>query len=241
MIDAVATVVYQCDSRDIGHMLHDVDLPVAGIKRGSRSLNPRGFWRVDRTRRPELRHTVLTLLACSELESKIQAASGIRAEGIRTFLAQNDGHGWMVPETVRLADYALGHDDRARQHQPVAARFGPRFYDWQLAQTAAESWRECHLHARNLLGRVEYAQLLDRLIEHRILMGSEYGDLLFGDFTCGLVRGDGGPMTPAAGDAATGGGMALRAAEPKPGYSGAAYQKPGQAEMFPRPQTELPL
>ena len=37
----------------------------------------------------------------------------------------------------------------------------PRFYDWQLAQTTEESWRECHLHARNLLGELGYRQLIE--------------------------------------------------------------------------------
>ena len=65
----------------------------------------------------------------------------------------------MLPETLRLADYGVGHDERARQLQPVARRLGPRFYDWQLAQTVEESWRECHLHARNLLGEQGYWEL----------------------------------------------------------------------------------
>ena len=76
---------------------------------------------------------------------------------------QNDGEGWMLPETLRLADYGLGHDDRAKEHQPVRECFGPRFYDWQLAQSPEESWRECHLHARNLLGKDGYQSLLDEL------------------------------------------------------------------------------
>ena len=75
------------------------------------------------------------------------------------FLAQ-DGDDWLLPETVRLADYGLGHDDRAKHHQPVASRLGPRFYDWQLVQTADEALRERHLHARNLLGELDYARLL---------------------------------------------------------------------------------
>jgi hypothetical protein len=66
----------------------------------------------------------------------------------------------MIPETLRLADYGLGHDERAKEHQPVADRLGPRFYDWQLAQSPEESWRECHLHARNLFGDSGYKRLL---------------------------------------------------------------------------------
>ena len=69
----------------------------------------------------------------------------------------------MLPETLRLADYGLGHDERAEHPQPVASCLGPRFYDWQLVQTAKESWRECHLHARNLLGEYGYRHLLTEL------------------------------------------------------------------------------
>ena len=69
----------------------------------------------------------------------------------------------MLPDTLRLAGYGLGHDDWAKEHQPVRECFGPRFYDWQLAQTPEESWRECHLHARNLLGEKGYQALLDEL------------------------------------------------------------------------------
>ena len=59
-----------------------------------------------------------------------------------------------------FADHGLGHDQRAKHPKPLACRLGPRFYDWQLAQSAEESWRECHLHARNLLGEAGYRQLL---------------------------------------------------------------------------------
>jgi hypothetical protein len=123
-------------------------------------LDPKGFWRVDKDKDPELRHTVLTLIAFHDLESKIREHGGDRDAGIAAFLAQNHGEGWLLPETLRIADYGLGHDDRAREHQPVASRLGPRFYDWQLTQTAEESWRECHLHARNLLGEAGYQKLL---------------------------------------------------------------------------------
>jgi hypothetical protein len=66
----------------------------------------------------------------------------------------NDGDGWMLPETLRLADYGLGHDDRAKEPQPVASRLGPRFYDWQLEQGVEESWEECERHA----------EILDRIL-----------------------------------------------------------------------------
>jgi hypothetical protein len=95
------------------------------------------FWRVDKERPPELRHTVLSLVAFHELEK----------HGLDAFLALEGGEGWMLPETLRLADYGLGHDERARAHQPVAAALGPRFLEWQLAQGVEESWDECARHA----------------------------------------------------------------------------------------------
>ena len=163
IIDAVVCVVYGFDTCDLRHILYDSDLPVADVRVGSlraRSLDARGFWRVDRDLPPELRHTVLSLVALQDLlKGSREDARGDRATGIEAFLAQNDGEGWMLPETVRLADYGLGHDDRAKHPQRVASRLGPRFYDWQLVQSADESRRECHLHARNLLGASPDAML----------------------------------------------------------------------------------
>jgi hypothetical protein len=109
---------------------------------------------------------VLFAVAFHDLQRKIGACGGDRDRGIEAFLTQNDGEGWLLPETLRLADYGLGHDDRAKEPQPVASRLGPRFYDWQLAQSPEESWRECHLHARNLLGKPGYLDLLaDTLLD----------------------------------------------------------------------------
>jgi hypothetical protein len=48
------------------------------------------------------------------------------------------------------AGYGLGHDDRARETQPVAAQLGERFYPRQLEGTVQESWQECRRHAENL-------------------------------------------------------------------------------------------
>ena len=102
---------------------------------------------------------MLTLLAYDALH---QHGDGDTQRGLTTFLT-GQADGWPLPETIRLADHGLGQDDRARHHQPVASPLGPRFYDWQLAQTADERTRERHLHARNLLGELAYARLLREL------------------------------------------------------------------------------
>ena len=192
MIDAVVAAVMRLSMPDLRHILAECDHPCGATG----DKQPKGFWRVDRDKDPELRHTALTLIAFHDLQAKIEAAGGDRGQGIEAFLSQNDGEGWMLPETLRLADYGLGHDERARHPQPVAGRIGPRFHDWQLARSTEESWRECHLHARNLLGAHDYARLLADVIERRAAdsaaaAGDDYLDLLTDPFTRALTGEDG--------------------------------------------------
>lgn len=220
ILDATVAVMFGLNYSDLQRILEDCDLPSDDIAR--RALNPKGFWRIGKDRDPELRHTVLTLVAFGNLESKIHEASGNRDEGIGSFFAQNEGQGWLLPESVRLADYGLGHDDRARCHQAVARRLGPRFHDWQLAQTSDESWRECHLHARNLLGSGEYVQLIE---------GLGLGDDEPDSGTLALPS-DGSRWT-------LDDGGALRAAEPNPEYTSDAVAAPPQAAILRRPQADL--
>ena len=133
--DAVATEAFGVSGSELRAVLNGCDAKaVEGL------ADPKGFWRVDKEKDPELRHSVVTLVAFHEL----------KRVGLDAFLALNDGEGWMLPETLRLADHGLGDDERAKEPQPVASRLGPRFYDWQLAQTAEESRRECEIHAQNV-------------------------------------------------------------------------------------------
>jgi hypothetical protein len=150
-LDAVAFALAQVNLAEARWILRECDHPasVTSDKRRTRELFGKGFWRIDKDKDPECRHTVLTLVAFADLEERIRTA-GDGEKGIEAFLNQNDGEGWMLPETLRLADYGLGHDDRAEHPQPVASRLGPRFYDWQVAQTAEESWREREIHSKNL-------------------------------------------------------------------------------------------
>ena len=191
VMDAIAAVLYGCGPSEFAHILQDVDLSVARLRARSRALDVRGFWRVDRDKEPEFRHTVLTLVAYHDLQAEIDAAGGDRERGIEAFLTQNDGEGWMLPETLRLADYGLGHDERARESQPVASLLGPRFYDWQLVQSTDESWRECHLHARNLLGEHGYALRVVDLIAQRMADDEDHRGLLTDPFTRDLAGDDG--------------------------------------------------
>ena len=142
ILDAIVAELYGLEIEDFAWILKDSDLPKEQIndKTYSRTLDAKGFWRIDKDKDPELRHTVLSQIAFQELK-KI---------GLEAFLNLNNGEGWMIPDTIRLADYGLGHDDRAQTHQPVAERLGARYLDWQLQPTSEASWLECERHAANL-------------------------------------------------------------------------------------------
>lgn len=165
MLDAIVAVLYGLDRSDFAWILRDCDHPAARLsdKAFCRTLDPKGFWRVDKTQDPELRHTVLSLAAFDDLQ-RVIAAAGSRDAGIQAFCDQNDGDGWMLPETLCLSDLGLTrsvdvgvYDDRAGTPQPVRERVGERFLDWQFAQTPEESWAECERHARAILEGVAVA------------------------------------------------------------------------------------
>jgi len=165
MLDAVVAELYGLDWDDLAWILRDCDHPTAQATNNefARALDPKGFWRIDKDQPPELRHPVLTLAAFADLKAAITARGGDRDLGIADFCAANDGEGWMLPETLRLADLGLGHDERAQHPQPVRARMGERFLPWQLEQSAEESWAECERHARNLLGKAGFEALKAQL------------------------------------------------------------------------------
>ncbi len=166
MADALVASLYGLDEPHFRSLLADCDHPLSTVtSRKSSELRGKGFWRVDKNKPPELRHTVLAQIAFADLQRHIDSAAGDPEAGIQSFMTQNHGEGWRLPETLRLADFNLGHDDRAKEHQPVATELGPRFYDWQLAQPPEEAWAETHLHARNLLGEHAYRRLNANLEE----------------------------------------------------------------------------
>lgn len=176
-LDAIIAELYGLDYSDLAWVLRDCDHPIEHIHDKSiyRTLDPKGFWRVDKEKYPELRLTVLTLAAFCDLKDMIAAHSGNRDRGLDAFCNQNDGDGWMLPETLRLADIGLGHDERAKIRQPVRERLGERFLPWQLKQTPEESWAECELHARNILGSAGFARLQAELRSEMASYNTETG------------------------------------------------------------------
>lgn len=137
--DALVAHAYGLTPPDFAWILRDCDHPTAHTQSNdfTRALDPKGFWRVDKAQDPELRHTVLAQVAYQDLHRL----------GVDAFLTLNEGDGWELPAILRLADYGLGHDDRAKHPQLVADRLGERFLPWQLAQSVDESWEECRRHA----------------------------------------------------------------------------------------------
>jgi hypothetical protein len=139
IIEAVSAFRLGLASDDLCYFLRDCDHPVAKSTNNafSRMLDAKGFWRLDKEMDPELRLTVLSIVAFHDLNQK----------GFDQFIDQNNGEGWMLPETLRLADYGLGHDERANEPQSVASRLGPRFLDWQLGEDVERSRKEWTAHA----------------------------------------------------------------------------------------------
>lgn len=161
IIDAIIAAVYGLNYLDLKHMLRDcafdnrlLNSPPEGV------VSPKGFWRVDKEDQPELRQTVLTLVAYCDLDVAIKNSGGDVFRGISSFLESQNGRGWQIPDSVRLTDYDLDFCSSANDHQPVAGLLGPNFLEWQLEQTVDESWSECKLHARNILGEESYQKLI---------------------------------------------------------------------------------
>ena len=151
ILESLTGLFFGLSVRDFADIVAGCDHPPELITSGrfSRQLDPKGFWKYQKDELPERRLAVLSRIAFEDLN----------ARGLNEFLNQNDGQGWQLPETLRLADYDLGHDDRAKEYQPVAAALGSRFYPWQLEQSVEESWEECERHAE-ILGK-----LLPRVVE----------------------------------------------------------------------------
>ena len=153
ILDAIMAELYGLSYNDFAWILRDCGHPKEKIPELSKSFDPKGFWRVGKKDDPELRHTVLSLKALADLKSM----------GLNAFCVLNDGEGWMIPETLTFAsnpDGTIAFDTPEGKTMPVRERLGPRFLDWQLAGTPEESWKECEMHARNILGDKEFERMM---------------------------------------------------------------------------------
>ncbi|KMY85700.1 hypothetical protein BUMB_02941 [Candidatus Paraburkholderia calva] len=135
--DALVAYRFGLSVDDFAHVLAQCDYPRAMLTdEFASTLDAKGFWRVDREKEPELRHTVLAYVAFRDLT----------AMGVDAFLAQNDGQGWAIPERLRLSDYGLGHDERAMESQVVASRFD----DARGEEMTERAMEACAAHAETI-------------------------------------------------------------------------------------------
>lgn len=65
VLDAAIAAAFGLTHSDLRRILDNCDLPTGQIAGRQLKLNPKGFWRLDRQLDPEVRHTVLTLVAIS--------------------------------------------------------------------------------------------------------------------------------------------------------------------------------
>ena len=154
IIDAIIAKLYFINYNDLSWILKNDP------------TDPKGFWRVDKNIPQELRHTTLTLVAFRDLEKIIEENGGDVEKGIQAFCEQNDGEGWMIPEKIRFIqreDGTLDFDTPDSVEYEVRSKLGPRFYDWQLEGTPEDSWKECEMHARNILGDEEFEKFMKDL------------------------------------------------------------------------------
>ncbi|MBT8507419.1 hypothetical protein AZH53_03115 [Methanomicrobiaceae archaeon CYW5] len=153
ILDSIIAYFYGLSAEDMGWILRDCGHSTYNIRSLSKEFDPKGFWRVDKDKDPELRHTVLLLKAFLDLKTM----------GLEAFYAQNDGEGWMIPETITyevLADGTIAFDTPNGITVPVRKRLGERFLPWQLESSAKESWAECEMHARKILGDEEFEKMI---------------------------------------------------------------------------------
>jgi hypothetical protein len=139
MLDASMAYAYGLTFEDYQWLLLETDYPASflSVKKNTKRLDQKRFWRIDKALDPELRHTVLAQVAFCNLLNL----------GPDEFFGQNAGEGWLIPQELCLGDFGLGHDDRAGMPLPVASRLGPRFAEWQLDEDVTRSWEECAAHA----------------------------------------------------------------------------------------------
>ncbi len=168
ILDAVIAELYGLSFEDFAWILRDCGHPASFIQEHSKGFDPKGFWRVGKDQDPELRYTVLALKAFADL----------KAIGLDAFCDQNDGDGWMIPESITfevLADGTIAFDTPDGMTVPVRERLGERFLPWQTEGTPEESWAECEMHARKILGDAEF---------ERMMLGSEVEEHTETDESC---------------------------------------------------------
>jgi hypothetical protein len=154
ILDAIVAELYGLDFEDFAWILRND------------SSDPKGFWRIDRHKPQEIRQTTLSLVAFKELKRMIVEKDGNSEKGIIAFCEQNNGAGWMIPEKINFIqrdEGLLEFDTSDSITYEVRSKLDNRFLSWQQDNTPEESWKECELHARNILGDEGYKKFQEEI------------------------------------------------------------------------------
>lgn len=114
-------------------------LPSKGFWRtgiGSAEHAWRQAWNCD----PELRLPNLAIVAYVELDRLKRNGGGNLSAAIKSFSPINGSGGWRLPEGLRLLDYGLGQDLRAKKIQALRSLFGSGEGHNNLSKS---SWDDC--------------------------------------------------------------------------------------------------
>ncbi|MFA5312227.1 MAG: hypothetical protein WC375_02775 [Methanomassiliicoccales archaeon] len=144
IIESVLAYYYGLSYEDLAWILRDDE------------NNPKGFYRIDKNKDVQIKTQTLILCAYNQLIEN----------GIESFIELNDGDGWTIPDSIRFSinnNRIIDFNDVCGHDYEVASRLGPRFLPWQLEGTPEESWKECEMHARNILGEEGFKQFMQEL------------------------------------------------------------------------------
>jgi hypothetical protein len=141
ILDVLIAHAFGVSRQALRWILRDVDHPIDVLRSDTfcRTLDPKGFWRIEKAVDPEFRHSVLTLIAADDFAAEL-AAAGTKCAEVRDRFAGIGGDGWQLPVSLNLAEYELGHG--ASRKVNVRAHFGCQYLSSQI-QDVAESWNEC--------------------------------------------------------------------------------------------------
>ena len=154
--DAALFGLYGMSEVDASHVLEG-----CGHRAGTEGTRPsKGFWRIDKDRDPELRHTVLTLVAFQTSKSRYVPVVATARRASRHSSARTTAKVGCSPRRCVSSIMALVTTTGRSRPSPSLAAWVRASTTGKLAQSTEESWRECHLHARNLLGEGGYRRLL---------------------------------------------------------------------------------
>lgn len=150
-LDACVFTLFGLSCEDVKFILQDCDRTVLEIAGNPSALFPKGFWRVDKSKDPCQRRTVLTVAAFEDLQDHIAQFAGDLNEGIRSFLARVESDRWCGSDMCASGEaHSRPNEKTERNSSGMSASQDPRKFDWQVSIASAEKTRELAVHLYNL-------------------------------------------------------------------------------------------